>query len=136
MLQHDCAAKDVCLHRSILHKIHKCERLLSLFLGCAETVVSNERLHAALTAPTFRLFTALAQQIAGVSDTGDRQRAAGQPSGNGSGSVRMSSSHRAEGMQRAQSADSATRVNLCVMEGVQEDAYSGCGAPCCTGCCT
>ena len=89
--------------------------------GFFETVISNERLHAALTAPAFHLVTALVQQIAGADDsTGAGQQAAGQPRGSGS---THGSQHRAESMERAESAGSATRVNVCVMEGVQEDAY-------------
>ena len=83
-------------------------------------VISNERLHAALTAPTFRLLTALTQQIVGLGAAGDVQQAAGQPGGSGSVHV---SSHRGERMEQAESAGSATRVNIYVMEGVQEDAY-------------
>ena len=94
--------------------------------GISETVISNERLHAALTAPAFHLVATLAQQIAGGGDdaSSGQPGAAGQRSS--SGSVHMSR-HRDSSMERAESASSATRVNVCVMEGVQEDAYRGYG---------
>lgn len=97
-----------------------------------ETVISNERLHAALTAPALRLVTALALQITGSSDfigeptdarAARRQPPAQRHSSSGSRGGRASGQ---EDVERADSVGSVSRVNICVMEGVQEDAYRGC----------
>ena len=97
-----------------------CELLSSCHrAGTPKLVISNERLHAALTAPALHLATALAQQIAGGAPAEAQQAAA--RSSSGSGALR-----RQEGLARAESEGSASRVNVCVMEGVQEDAYRGC----------
>lgn len=89
--------------------------------GTPETEISNERLHAALTAPAFRLLTGLARQIAGVGPEGDPPPG-GAPHSSASSSVHRSS-QRGEGLDRAESSDSAARVSVSVLEGVQEDVY-------------
>lgn len=94
--------------------------------GTPETEISNERLHAALTAPAFRLLTGLARQIAGAGPEGDPPPA-GAPHSSASSSVHRSS-HRGEGLDRAESSDSAARVSVSVLEGVQENVYRRYGA--------
>ena len=88
--------------------------------GTPKLAISNERLHAALSAPALHLVTALAQQIAGGAPA-EAPRAAVRSS-SGSGGI-----HRQEGLSRAESEGSNSKVNVCVMEGVQEDAYRGWG---------
>ena len=65
--------------------------------------------------------TALAQQIGGGAPAEAQQAASRSSSGSGSRAL-----SRQEGLIRAESEGSVGRVNVCVMEGVQEDAYRGC----------